>query len=571
MNSPRELLAGEILTVLIVDDVEANLSVLSHMVTRLGHQVVLARGGDEAVELFRERAPDLILMDVWMPSMDGFQTTERIRGLQGTRWVPVIYVTAQDLEGGLVRAIEAGGDDYLTKPIAADLLHAKLRAAGRILALQRENARHQAALERYFKAAEEEQQVASGLMHRLVQMDTISDRALAYRLIPALHLSGDVIAAARTPGESLYVLLADGTGHGLAAALGVMPVVQPFYAMTQKGFSPATIVKEVNRKVREWLPIGRFIATTLIEVDPHEHMVSVWNGGNPPAILLGENGVELKRFVSRHPPIGILPSAELDLSFERFILDGEAQLIACSDGVIEAQDAAGAAFGMERVIEILASAPRASRMSALSGALDAHLGGGKPHDDVSFVLIDCDAGVKQSENAADRTFAGNTRALRNWRFDVELGPDELRQTDVVPMLGATLERMAIPAAHRGNLFVVLSELFNNALDHGILRLDSKVKSESGGMERYLALRDERLTTLSEGWIRVRLRMIERDAQLRLHIELHDSGEGFHWQHRAAPGAPKEPHGRGIALLRKLCERVEYHGSGNEVVAIYRIT
>src|SRR5262249_24533758 len=157
-------------------------------------------------------------------------------------------------------------------PVAADLLPVRLRDYARMRALARGNAAQKDALERYSSEIEEEQRAASGLMRRLVQMDGICDPAIQYRFTPAQYLSGDVIAAARTPGNCLQVLVADGTGHGLAASLGVMPVVQPFYAMTQKGFGLATIAKEINRKVREWLPVGRFVAASLIEVDPHARM-----------------------------------------------------------------------------------------------------------------------------------------------------------------------------------------------------------------------------------------------------------------------------------------------------------
>ena len=437
----------------------------------------------------------------------------------------------------------------------------------RILALQRENASQKAELERYFNEVEEEQRTASGLMRRLVQMDGICEPAIQYRFTPAQYLSGDVIAAARTPGNCLQVLVADGTGHGLAASLGVMPVVQPFYAMTQKGFGLATIAKEINRKVREWLPVGRFVAVSLIEVDPHARMVSVWNGGNPPLVLIGDDGAELYRFASRQLPLGIVCSRDMELTIDRFTLEGSAQLIACSDGVVEAMSPDGAAFGIDRLISVAGCAARAERMHAMSQALDAHLGGRNPHDDLSLVVVDCDASAIVKHGTTDAQAANGMRGLRNWRFDVELSPDELRQTDVVPLLLATLERMNLPALHRSNLFVVLSELVNNALDHGVLLLDSRLKV--GEMERYLRLREKRLSSLTEGWIRVELEMIERDAEACLRIRIRDSGDGFDWRRLSTQSADTQLHGRGVALVRRLCASVDFRDPGNEVIAIYK--
>src|SRR5262245_55241365 len=173
----------------------------------------------------------------------------------------------------------------------------------------------------------------------------------------------------------------------------------------------------------------------------------------------------------------------MELSIDRFTIDGNAQLIACSDGVVEAMNPDAVAFGIDRLIAVAASAPRDSRFQTISEALDAHLSGRNPHDDLSLVVVDCDASAIVKHGTADPASAAGMRVLRNWGFEVELSPNELRQTDVVPLLLATLERMNLPALHRSNLFVVLSELVNNALDHGVLLLDSGLKVN--GMERYL--------------------------------------------------------------------------------------
>ena len=565
MNRLRDPFAEQALGILVVGDRDASPSGLSWMVAALGHRALQARSGDEAVAQARAYMPDAILMAFPAPE-DGMRISARIRALQEHGTPPVIHAVPREADARVLGAIQAGGDDYLPAPVSADLLGSKLRDCARIRALQRENAAQKSELERYFNEVEEEQHTASGLMCRLVQMDGICDPAIKYRFTPAQFLSGDVIAAARTPGNCLQVLVADGTGHGLAASLGVMPVVQPFYAMTQKGFGLATIAKEINRKVREWLPVGRFIAASLIEVDPHARMVSVWNGGNPPLLLIGEDGNELYRFVSRQLPLGIVCSRDMELSVDRFTLEGSAQLIACSDGVVEAMSPDGAPFGIDRLIAVAAAAARADRLQSINAALDAHLAGRKPHDDLSLVVVDCDASAIRKQGAADAATSGAMRVLRNWRFDIELSPNELRQTDVVPLVLNTLERMNLPPLHRSNLFVVLSELVNNALDHGVLLLDSRLKVDD--MERYLRLREKLLSALTEGWIRIGLRMIERDDEACLRIHIRDSGDGFDWRRQCAPSQHAQLHGRGLALVRRLCASVDYRDPGNEVIAIY---
>jgi CheY-like chemotaxis protein len=566
MNAPRDWLGEELLTVLVVDDVENNLRLLSRLVTRLGHKALLARSGAEAIECFKQSEPDLILMDIRMPVMDGFRTTEQIRALQGSRWVPVIYVTAYDVEGGLVQAIEAGGDDYLTKPISAELLRAKLRAASRALGLQRENARQRAALERYYQAAEEEQKVASHLMQRLVQTDMLRDAAIEYRITPASHLSGDVIAAARTPGNVLHVLLADGTGHGLAASLGVMPVVQPFYAMTQKGFGLSTIVREVNRKVREWMPSGRFVAATFIAVDTRTGVLGVWNGGNPPVLLFDAQGMPVHRFLSRNLPLGILDDAALEDMIERAPLPPDAQLIACSDGVIEAQSPEGIDFGLDRLVAAASGARRGKRMTAVNDALERHLAGRSAHDDLSLVLVDCAcrAGIAQDERRASGEVRG--RRIPIWELRTELSCEDLRNTDVVARFCGTMERMGMRARHRADLFVILSELYANALEHGLLRLDRGIKSGENGADRYLEIKGKRLRMLTEGAICVELQVDGRNHKRAL-VRVSDSGDGFDWRdatRAVAHGADR----RGLQRVLDLCTSVRFNEAGNDVVALY---
>jgi PAS domain S-box-containing protein len=125
------------LTVLVVDDTATNRQILQAFLIRLGYAVILAENGSQAIDRFAEARPDIVLMDVMMPIIDGFEATRRIKALSGERWVPVVYLTALDKESDLVTGLDAGGDDYLTKPISFVVLDAKLRSLTRTLTLQR--------------------------------------------------------------------------------------------------------------------------------------------------------------------------------------------------------------------------------------------------------------------------------------------------------------------------------------------------------------------------------------------------------------------------------------------------
>ena len=125
------------LKVLVVDDTATNRMMLQVFLRKLGVDVVVAEDGAKGVEAYEREAPDIVIMDVMMPVMDGYEATRRIKALSGERWIPVIFLSALDSEESLVTGLDAGGDDYLSKPVNFVVLDAKLRSTARTLALQR--------------------------------------------------------------------------------------------------------------------------------------------------------------------------------------------------------------------------------------------------------------------------------------------------------------------------------------------------------------------------------------------------------------------------------------------------
>lgn len=125
--------------ILYVDDSAAAVLVMRRRLSNFGHEVVLAQNGEEAVHLFRAVAPDLVLMDIEMPVMNGFEAATRIRAVEATQrwaWTPIIFLTASDTEENLITAIEAGGDDFIAKTVTEPVLQAKMKAMARIAALR---------------------------------------------------------------------------------------------------------------------------------------------------------------------------------------------------------------------------------------------------------------------------------------------------------------------------------------------------------------------------------------------------------------------------------------------------
>ncbi len=127
--------------ILLVDDSRSTAAIMLARLSLLGHEVTHALDGLAAVDLFRKMAPDMILMDIEMPVMNGFEATARIRAEEATHkwaWTPIIFLTASDSQDNLLTAIEAGGDDFILKNVPEPILHAKMKAMSRIARLREE-------------------------------------------------------------------------------------------------------------------------------------------------------------------------------------------------------------------------------------------------------------------------------------------------------------------------------------------------------------------------------------------------------------------------------------------------
>ena len=154
--------------ILVVDDTDAILLLMTKFVEALGHQAVTACNGQEAVDIWRLERPDLILMDMLMPVMSGVDAAVIIKRDAGENWVPIIFVTGVGEEDTLADAIERGADDYLNKPVRFRVLEAKLKAFQRTLLLNRKVREQADRLADYYDRAEEEKRVVRHLMEQIM-------------------------------------------------------------------------------------------------------------------------------------------------------------------------------------------------------------------------------------------------------------------------------------------------------------------------------------------------------------------------------------------------------------------
>jgi CheY-like chemotaxis protein len=375
------------LRILVVDDSPSVQALLRGFLVREGHEVVVAEDGGSALTVFREAAPELILMDVMMPVLDGIEATRRLRAADTHRWVPVILLSALDTEDDVVRGLEAGADDYVVKPINLSVLRAKIRSLQRIAQLQRHLRDQALALEKFRDEQLAEQELARALIRNIARPEGLRDPRVTSEVIPAERFSGDVAAVARGPDGALYGLLGDATGHGLTASVSLIPALQVFFGMARKGLSLELLVREMNRGLCEVLPVGRYLAAAVVHVDARGDRAAVWNGGMPPVLMLDADGRERQSVSSRHVPLGILRDAEFSPECDVMSWDGPREIVLLSDGVVEAEDASGSAYGMPRVRRVLQQAPAGQRVAACMHEVAVHLAGAAARDDASMLAI----------------------------------------------------------------------------------------------------------------------------------------------------------------------------------------
>lgn len=556
------------LKILIVDDSSFNSALLKAFAHEQGHVPILATNGAQAIERFLADAPDMIFMDLMMPVMDGVQAAANIKALSPNRFVPVLFITVRDQSEDMVRALELGGDAYITKPIDFAVLQAKVKALQRVIQMQRQLQAQREALQRYHDKWEEDRRVARHVMKKLARFDAIQDELLDYWVAPPRGFSGDVVAAARARDGRLYAMLADVTGQDLAAALTSMPLIQIFYAMSAKGFSLTAIAQQINREIYANLAVDRFVAATLVAVDTAQCFLEIWNGGNPAALFISDSGGLEQRFESRHLPLGILSDSEFDAKTEVFDWKEAGQLILFSDGVVNAVNDAHEAFGIERVVRLMHATAREQRLGSLQDAVESFSGGQAGQDDLSIVTVRC---LCESRLPHVQT-SGSVHTLPrgasgSWQFDVELGPHQLKSDDTIPMLMQWVAGMGIEATLEKKCFLVLTELFSNALDFGLLGLGPHLHHRGEGLDEYTHERLKRLAELQSGSIRISVRHPAAADQPKFVLVIRDTGQGFDYSSLTSDERSENSStGRGIALVRSLVSRLEFSDGGRTVTA-----
>lgn len=555
---------------LVADDERTNRIMLGAILGQIGYEVIQATNGADAVELFKTEQPDIILMDVMMPIMDGYQAVNEIKAIPSDKFTPVIFLTGVSSEQDLAKCIEVGGDDFLTKPVSTTLLKAKIQSMERFSHLHRQ-------VNMLYARTQQDQRLAEEIFASAVVSENVALHSIHTLLKPAELFSGDVLLTAYSPSGDLNLLMGDFTGHGLAAALGAMPASEVFRAMTNKGYSVQQILSAINSKLLGLLPTGMFMATQFVTISHTLDHVYVSNCGMPEILIINGSGNQIKH---RTPSLGIPLGISSDIDFNDFIevvkiTPGDRILLA-SDGVTEAINDRKEQFGSHR-LEAAITNRRAgeSAIAAISNSLDIHCGEALQADDISLAEIPCntdllpDINTELPHETYNADHVTESMVSGSVDFSLTLYGKRLCDADPIPLLINHIHEIDGLGGHRRILYTILTELYANALDHGVLGMNSSLKETQDGFTHYFTEREQRLEGLADGYIRINLSSRSSADGGEIVINVKDSGAGFDFEHyRFDTTDYSRLFGRGLQLLNELCSSLRFIEPGNQVEAVY---
>lgn len=552
--------------ILIVDDQVPNRLIAKFHVEAEGHTCIEAENGQDAIEKFLKYKPDFVLMDIVMPVMDGYEAAYYIKSYAAERHTPIIFLTAKHDENSLQKCLECGGDDYLIKPINGTLLKAKIGAHLRTLELtQQIQAKNNELSEVYANLSREHEMGRHVLLHTLER--NLKDCPNIQQYMSSMStFNGDIFLIAENPSGGLYVFLGDFTGHGLSAAIGTIPISQMFFEMCEKGESVSDIVFAMNHTLKEFLPEHMFCAATMIHLFERGDCAHIWTGGLPSAYIVRPGEGIIQTVSSKNMPLGILDDQLFNNNPEFFRFEKNDRLVMFSDGILEGtRQGTDEMFGEERVKAQLENGGEQIFSNLLKSYFE-FIGEQKQHDDIS--LIELVAQPYETKFIRDLQLHNQSnKAFLPWKIQVEATVDQIKSTDVLSLVMGLLPS-SIRISYRFDVLrTVLSELYANALEHGLLNISSSMKDTPEGFAEYYKQRDIRLQNLDDGFIHIHLSSFKEEEKIKVKILLQDSGEGFSYREELSQLNQSLLWGRGISLVKSLSEFVSYNSKGNEVEAI----
>jgi len=377
---------------LVVDDNEMNRDLLSRRLKQQGHRVVSARNGREALEMIAADEFDLVLLDIMMPELDGYEVLERMRAEGTLDQLPVIMISAVTEMESVIRCIEIGATDYLPKPFNPILLKARVGAT-----LEKKRLRDRERL--WAKSLERDLEIGREIQTSFLPeaLPRPAGWEIAARFQPARQVAGDFYDAfALAGGERVGLVVADVCDKGVGAALFMALFRSLLRAFSERTFASGdgndssrllSTVASTNDYIARTHGSANMFATAFVAaLEPAGGSLSWVNAGHEAPVVFGTAGIR-DRLPPTGPALGMMP----DMKFEarESVLDPGETLFAFTDGVTEAKDGAGRFYSEERLLALLEegamSAP--ALLDRIEAAVSAHASGAERSDDITMLAV----------------------------------------------------------------------------------------------------------------------------------------------------------------------------------------
>ena len=543
--------------ILIVEDSALFAEIIETFLVSKQCEITVSYNLQAAKEQLMASSFDFILLDNHLPDGNGVDILPFVKSLPCK--VPVMMITAEDDQSLMSEAFEKGIDDFLVKPISVGLLWQKIQRCrsvydqSAVVDLQTQELKH------LLEQRKQEDELAKFVYeYSTDSLANITQYVDTY-IRSSGSFNGDAFICQRAPNGNLFVIIADATGHGLAAAISILPLISTNKAMIKKGFSLAEIIYETNKKLSIELPDNKFVAMIGIEVDFNKRELQLFNGGMPDVVLL-KTDHSLERYSSRSVALGILEPAVFDPKIVSVSMEAISNLFFFSDGLIEQQNQAGNPFSMHRLLEVLERYDyKESLISCVVNEFTIFNDMTELLDDISICDLQIQSLMASYLYKSPKLIAADQGKIT---LTLEIEGLLIASTDAVGFLDDVMQNADIPGDLRQRAFTVFAELINNGIDHGILNLDSKLKNDISGFSEYLQLKEARLIGIgSDDKISMKFTFYPSTAQIN--FEIIDSGQGFD-MNKDKKISSDSLSGRGLVLVRKLCKTVDIVTPGNKV-------
>ena len=300
--------------ILVVDDDALSRRVLAQLLTTAGYKCRVCKNGSEALEIVHAAPPSLLLLDFDMPGPNGAEVLRRLRSDHNpaVAQIPAIMLTAHGSEESEVSCLQAGADDFVTKPVNAAVLRARIETQLRLRSMRQQLERQNNELETWRRDLERDLAAA-----RLTQQSLIPQKPLTmpgwqvatcYR--PVIQVGGDIYGWLRMKNGRILFWIADGTGHGAAAALLTTLAKLLFHHGSMEHDMPASVMEAVNHDFRSIFGGRSFMTAMCVAVDPSTGRAIIVGAGHPPLLIARRTGAT-EAIASVAPPLGLVEHPEL--------------------------------------------------------------------------------------------------------------------------------------------------------------------------------------------------------------------------------------------------------------------